>query len=277
MEFYDALLAIIGIEKLWQFGEMAVWGPSRTETAFCLARPFDGYKASVGNGAMVAFKVKNAEQVDAFHAKAIELGAKNEGDPGLRGEHGVYAGYFRDLDGNKLNAYVPAPGDVPMRKLDLKNPPEIEFVRLTHVSLGSIVSHMNDRRVAEHMPLLRSTWTYENAKEFVSTKEGTWRCDGLGHWAILSDGAYVGWGGFQKEGEDWDFGLVLKPDNFGLGMRISRKAIEFAYADPRIDFVTFLLPPSRKNLGALSRIGAKFVENVEYDGEVFKRYRLETM
>jgi len=163
-----------------------------------------------------------------------------------------------------------------MSELGLKNLSAIEFVRLTDVSLEDIVSHMNDRRVAEHMPLLTSKWTHEDAKEFVSTKEGTWRRDGLGHWAILSDGAYVGWGGFQKEGEDWDFGLVLKPDNFGLGMRISRKAIEFAGADPSIDFVTFLLPRSRKNLGALSRGGAKFVENIEYDGEVFKKYRLET-
>lgn len=158
-----------------------------------------------------------------------------------------------------------------MKKLSV-----IEFVRLTAVSLEDIVAHMNDPRVAEHMPLLTSKWKREDAREFVTAKEGTWQRDGLGHWAILSDGAYVGWGGFQKEGEDWDFGLVLKPGNFGLGMRISRKAIEFANSDPSIDFVTFLLPPSRKNLGALSRGGAKFIENIEYDGEVFKKYRLET-
>ncbi|TDL84882.1 GNAT family N-acetyltransferase [Meridianimarinicoccus aquatilis] len=158
----------------------------------------------------------------------------------------------------------------------MENTSEIEFVRLTDISLEAIISHMNDPRVAAHMPLLTSKWTLEDAKKFVIGKEDTWQRDGLGHWAILSDGAYVGWGGFQKEGEDWDFGLVLMPDHFGLGIRISRKAIEFASVDPRIDFVTFLLPPSRKNLGALSRGGAKFVENIEYDGEVFKKFRLET-
>lgn len=163
-----------------------------------------------------------------------------------------------------------------MSELDLNNPSTIEFVRLTDVSLDDIVSQMNDRRVAEHMPLLRSKWTNEDAKKFVSTKEGFWKRDGLGHWAILREGDYVGWGGFQKEGEEWDFGLVLNPDNFGLGMRIWRKAIEFAIADPRIEFVTFLLPPSRKNLGALSRGGAEFVGDIEYDGEVFRKYRLET-
>ena len=110
IKFYDALLTTIGIQKLWQNGDMAAWGPSRTKTALCLTRPFDRHAASVGNGVMVAFKVDSAEQVDAFHAKGIELGGENEGCPGPRGEHGVYAGYFRDLDGNKLNAYVPAPG-----------------------------------------------------------------------------------------------------------------------------------------------------------------------
>lgn len=158
----------------------------------------------------------------------------------------------------------------------MKTSPKIRFVRLSDVSLKDIVSHMNDPRVAEHMPLLTFEWTHEEARKFVATKEKTWQQDGLGHWAILSDDAYVGWGGFQKEGEDWDFGLVLKPDSFGLGMRVSRKAIEFAKADPRIETITFLLPLSRKKLGALSRGGAKYVENIEYGGETFKKYRLGT-
>lgn len=40
-------------------------------------------------------------------------------------------------------------------------------------------------------------------------------------------------------------------------------------ADARIPYVTFLLPPSRKNLGALARIGAQLVGEVEYDGASF--------
>jgi predicted lactoylglutathione lyase len=43
--------------------------------------------------------------VDAFYNKALELGATDEGAPGQRIE-GFYAGYFRDLDGNKLNAFI---------------------------------------------------------------------------------------------------------------------------------------------------------------------------
>jgi len=34
----------------------------------------------------------------------MELGGADEGPPGLRMD-GFYAGYFRDLDGNKLNVF----------------------------------------------------------------------------------------------------------------------------------------------------------------------------
>ncbi|MEQ8695419.1 MAG: GNAT family N-acetyltransferase [Bauldia litoralis] len=153
----------------------------------------------------------------------------------------------------------------------------ISFARLTSVPMDEIVAHMSDPRVAEHMPLLTSAWDRQAAVDFVAAKEACWKRDGLGHWAILRDGVYVGWGGFQKEGDEWDFGLVLKPEHFGLGGRISRQVIAFAVADERIPFVTFLLPPSRKNLGALARLGATFVEEVVYQGARFRKYRLETV
>lgn len=153
---------------------------------------------------------------------------------------------------------------------------DITFVRLPKIAPAEIAAHMSDPRVAAHMPLLTSGWDIEAAMKFVSHKEQCWERDGLGHWAILCGGRYVGWGGFQKEEGEWDFGLVLKPDAFGLGKRITRKALEFAKADARIPFVTFLLPPSRKNLGALERLGARPVGEIAYDGEKFLKYRLET-
>ena len=153
---------------------------------------------------------------------------------------------------------------------------DISFVRLSEIDPVEIAAHMSDPRVAEHMPLLTSTWDTAAAVQFVAHKESCWARDGLGHWAFLQNGRYVGWGGFQKEGEDWDFGLVLKPDAFGLGRRITRKAIAFAVSDPRIPYVTFLLPPSRKNLGALDKLGARPLGQVDYDGEVFRKFRLDT-
>lgn len=155
--------------------------------------------------------------------------------------------------------------------------PNITFARLTDISPGEIMTHMSDPRVGAHMPLLTSEWDLDAVARFVAAKEECWRRDGLGHWAILCNGAYVGWGGFQKEGEEWDFGLVLKPDAFGLGMAITRHALEFARDDAGIPFVTFLLPPSREKLAALVRLGARFVGEIDYEGARFRKYRLDTV
>ncbi len=153
---------------------------------------------------------------------------------------------------------------------------EITFARLTEVNPAEIAAHMSDPRVAEHMPLLTSAWTVEDAERFIAQKEACWTRDGLGHWAFLADGHYVGWGGFQKESDEWDYGLVLKPGAFGLGKRISQKAIAYAAADRRIPFVTFLLPPTRRHFGALKKLGATQVGKVDYAGETFLKFRLET-
>lgn len=138
------------------------------------------------------------------------------------------------------------------------------------------MAHMSDPRVAVHMPLLTFAWDRKALDAFIAAKEACWPRDGLGHWAILWDGRYVGWGGFQNECGEWDCGLVLKPDCFGLGPLITRKFIAIAIADKRIPFVTFLLPPSRRGLSALARIGATFVGRIERDGATFFKYRLDT-
>ncbi|MCR9219011.1 MAG: GNAT family N-acetyltransferase [Alphaproteobacteria bacterium] len=153
---------------------------------------------------------------------------------------------------------------------------EIAFARLSDIEPIEIASHLSDPRVAAHMPLMTSEWDVETAAAFIAQKEQCWSRDGLGHWAILFNGRYVGWGGFQKEGDEWDFGLVLRPDAFGLGRRVTEKALNFAFADTRIPFVTFLLPPSRRNLGALARLGAREVGETAYGGATFLKYRLET-
>lgn len=70
-----------------------------------ITTPFDDGEATVGNGVMVAMQMKSEAEVDAFYNKALALGGTDEGAPGQRIE-GFYAGYFRDLDGNKLNAFV---------------------------------------------------------------------------------------------------------------------------------------------------------------------------
>ncbi|WP_108257726.1 GNAT family N-acetyltransferase [Mangrovicoccus ximenensis] len=156
--------------------------------------------------------------------------------------------------------------------------PEIAFARLPEIAPAEIAAHMSDPRLAEHMPLLAGTgaWDAAAAMRFVAAKEACWQRDGLGHWAFVADGRYAGWGGFQKEGSEWDFGLVLRPAQFGLGLPITRRALAFAAADPRIPFVTFLLPPSRRHLGALRRLGARPLGEAENGGARFLKFRLET-
>ncbi|MBL4787325.1 MAG: VOC family protein [Cohaesibacteraceae bacterium] len=105
-KFYDALFSVIDVSRLWSSEGRAGWGPAHNQPSLCIVPAFDGKAASVGNGVMVALIMKSTDDVDAMHAKAMELGAKDEGKPGPRGEHGFYGGYFRDPDGNKLTAYV---------------------------------------------------------------------------------------------------------------------------------------------------------------------------
>jgi len=80
------------------------WSAAPGGPMVSVIKPFDGKAASVGNGVMVALAASSKAQVDAIHRKALSLGAKDEGAPGPRGD-GFYAAYFRDLDGNKLNAF----------------------------------------------------------------------------------------------------------------------------------------------------------------------------
>ncbi len=104
-KFYDALLGVIGAGRYMESGSFIAWAVSPTQPALGVIVPFDGQPATVGNGVMVSLVVDSPEKVQLLHAKALELGGSDEGAPGPRGDSGFYAGYFRDMDGNKLNAF----------------------------------------------------------------------------------------------------------------------------------------------------------------------------
>ena len=103
--FYDALFAVVGGKRLMDMGTFIAWGTAMGSPMVALTKPFDGKAASVGNGVMVALQVDSKDKVNALHAKALALGGKDEGAVGPRGD-GFYAGYFRDLEGNKFNAFM---------------------------------------------------------------------------------------------------------------------------------------------------------------------------
>ena len=150
----------------------------------------------------------------------------------------------------------------------------LRFGRLTEVSTKDLVAHMGDPRLSAHMPLLIGTWDVARIRDFVTAKEARWKEDGLGHWAFFKGENYVGWGGFELEDNEWDFGLVLRPDFFGLGPAITREALRFASARADMAHVTCLLPPTRRKLGALKRFGAVDLGLVTYAGERFRKFRV---
>jgi len=100
--FYDELLALIGGKRFMDEEQFIAYGNSRDGAGLGITKPFDGKPATVGNGVMAALQADSTHKVDALYAKALELGGTDEGEPGWRMDW-FYAGYFRDLDGNKLN------------------------------------------------------------------------------------------------------------------------------------------------------------------------------
>lgn len=104
-QFYDQLLASIGAARFMESERLIAWAVSPDKPALCVTKPFNNETATVGNGVMIALSVDSTDKVDALYQKALTLGATCEGKPGTRELPGFYAGYFRDLDGNKLNVF----------------------------------------------------------------------------------------------------------------------------------------------------------------------------
>jgi catechol 2,3-dioxygenase-like lactoylglutathione lyase family enzyme len=102
--FYDPLIAEIGGKILADQPNRVFYGTDLTQPMLGVTLPFDGSAATVGNGTMVALPVASRDEVDRIHAKALELGATDEGAPACRfdPEFGLYFAYARDPDGNKL-------------------------------------------------------------------------------------------------------------------------------------------------------------------------------
>ena len=103
--FYDAIAAEMGDGRMMDFPTFMAWGTPGGAAGVAATLPFNGEPASVGNGVMVALEANDTAQVDRLHAIALAQGGTCDGPPGPRGE-GFYAGYFRDPDGNKLNAFI---------------------------------------------------------------------------------------------------------------------------------------------------------------------------
>ena len=101
-EFYSALTAGMGWKKLMGTDRIVFFGSSMEQAALAICTPYDEQAPTTGNGTMVAFHGGSSEGVDALYAKAIELGATCDGEPGERVPGLFYGAYVRDAEGNKL-------------------------------------------------------------------------------------------------------------------------------------------------------------------------------
>ena len=103
--FYDAVLGTLGIAPFFKLPGTLSYGTAAGPKVFVL-KPFNGEAHVPGNGGHVAFLAPDRASVDAFHAKALEMGGTSEGAPGLRPHYhpNYYGAYVRDPAGNKLQA-----------------------------------------------------------------------------------------------------------------------------------------------------------------------------
>lgn len=103
--FYDALLEPLKGKQIMNDGRIVIWAGEQMGTGMlAVCTPFDKNPPTVGNGVMVALNMGTPEAVAKLHARALELGATDEGAPGER-MPGMHFAYFRDLDGNKLAGF----------------------------------------------------------------------------------------------------------------------------------------------------------------------------
>jgi [ribosomal protein S5]-alanine N-acetyltransferase len=150
----------------------------------------------------------------------------------------------------------------------------LEFKRLTEVNSADLIALNNHPLVRRQMPLASGHFGAAECKAWLAGKEALWQKHGYGPWAFLLDGKFVGWGGLQYEDGDADLGLVLHPDHWGLGKAIYDEIIARAFGEMELKSVTILLPPSRKRIKGIFRLGFRFDGETSLNGERFLRYRL---
>lgn len=86
IKFYDVLMDEMGASRAYATDKNVGWGWGIGTPMFILTKPFDEADATQGNGSMISFDAESPDKVDALHARVLELGGTNEGDPGMRGK-----------------------------------------------------------------------------------------------------------------------------------------------------------------------------------------------
>jgi RimJ/RimL family protein N-acetyltransferase len=151
----------------------------------------------------------------------------------------------------------------------------LEFKHLREINCAEIIALNTHPLVRRQMPLSDEHFGEAECREWVAGKEAQWEQHGYGPWAFLIDGNFAGWGGFQYENGDADLGLVLHPDYWGTGQLIYDKLIRRGFGEMGFESITVLLPPSRRRVRGILKLGFQPDGEVELYGERFIRYRLD--
>lgn len=112
-DFYDVLLATIGIVRIMEVGGDLTESGGTAYGYGNAGKPYFwiGDKERVGEGTHVAFAVESRALVDAFHAAGLAAGGTDNGAPGLRPHYHAdyYAAFIHDPDGINVEAVCHAP------------------------------------------------------------------------------------------------------------------------------------------------------------------------
>lgn len=150
----------------------------------------------------------------------------------------------------------------------------IRFGKLAEVPTAALMALLNEPANARQMPLA-GAMDETACRAWAAAKDRQWVEHGYGPWAIWIDGRFAGWGGFQRDGDDADLALVLSPDAWGHGPRLVRELIARGWSELGLSTITIQLPPSRRHLRPLARLGFIADGTVDSGGHTFNRFRLD--
>ncbi len=105
--FYDAVLVPLGYKRAFEMHGRVGYSCGEGNPPLIVGKPGDGGDATFGNGAMIGFRGKDPDNVQAAWNAGLAAGGKDEGGPGPRpmGPPGTYAAYLRDPSGNKIGIF----------------------------------------------------------------------------------------------------------------------------------------------------------------------------
>ena len=102
--FYELTLAPLGLSRV--VTRPATIGFGKNYPEFWINLRADMAQVAPGSGVHICLRAKSTDEIDAFHAAALNAGGRSDGAPGLRPPDRVryYAAFVVDPDGNRIEA-----------------------------------------------------------------------------------------------------------------------------------------------------------------------------